>query len=342
MVSETLIDPADTPQDAPGDRPRVRPALTHVPMSSAPLPPLDQHIEPWSGGYEQVGEVSLHVRRTPGEGSETVVYVHGLGGSSTNWTDLAAQLRTRAAGVAVDLPGFGFSEPADGFDFSLAAHAETLGEFVRGLEAGPVHLVGNSMGGAVALLLAARNPELVRTMTLISPAMPDLRPNPRRLSDPRMALAYLPLLGKRVRRQMARLTPRERAEQVINLCFADPSAFSDRRLDELAEEHSARADLKWAAPALAHSTLGIFRAWFARGQASLWSIAPKVEIPALVVWGTEDKVISVRRAVRTAKALPRGRLLVLPRTGHVAQMERPVSVARAVLGLWESVDADRW
>ncbi|SFB51393.1 Pimeloyl-ACP methyl ester carboxylesterase [Amycolatopsis marina] len=337
-MSESVIDSAQTPQGTA----RTRPALTHVPMSTAPLPALDHQTEPWTGGYEQVGQASLHVRRTPGEGSETAVYVHGLGGSSTNWTDLAAQLAPTAAGVAVDLPGFGFSEPAKGFDFSLAAHAETLGDFVQGLDAGPVHLVGNSMGGAVALLLAARRPELVRTMTLISPAMPDLRPDPRRLSDPRMALAYLPLLGKRVRRQLARLTPRERAEQVIKLCFADPSAFPQRRLDELAEEHSARAELAWATPALAHSTLGIFRAWFARGKASLWSVAPTVDVPALVVWGTEDKVISVRRAVRTARSLPRGRLLVLPRTGHVAQMERPVSVARAVLGMWESVDANRW
>jgi pimeloyl-ACP methyl ester carboxylesterase len=338
IVSDALITSAGTSATSP----RSHATLTHVPMSKALLPSVDEHIEPWTGGFEQVGEVSLHVRRTPGADAVTVVYVHGLGGSSTNWTDLAAQLAPTAAGIAVDLPGFGLSEPAGGFDFSLNAHADTLGEFLRGLDNERVHVVGNSMGGAVAMLLAARHPELVRTLTLISPAMPDRRPDPRRLSDPRMALAYLPLLGRRVRRQMAKLTPRQRAEQVINLCYANPARFSDRRLDELAEEHSARAELKWAAPALAHSTLAIFRTWFARGQASLWSIAPTVDVPALVVWGTEDKVISVRRAARTAKSLPRGRLLVLPRTGHVAQMERPVTVARAVLGMWESVDAGRW
>jgi pimeloyl-ACP methyl ester carboxylesterase len=49
-----------------------------------------------------------------------------------------------------------------------------------------VHLVGNSFGGAVALTVAARRPELVRTLTLVSPAMPDLRPDPRRVSDPRL------------------------------------------------------------------------------------------------------------------------------------------------------------
>jgi len=53
------------------------------------------------------------------------------------------------------------------------------------------------------------------------------------------------------------------------------------------------------------------------------------------VWGAQDRLVTVRKALRTARSLPRGRLLVLPRTGHVAQMERPVTVARAVLGMWE-------
>jgi pimeloyl-ACP methyl ester carboxylesterase len=172
--------------------------------------------------------------------------------------------------------------------------------------------------------------------------MPDRRPDPRRLSDPRMALAYLPLVGARVRAQLAALGPRERAAQVIKLCFADPAKFPESRLDELTEEHGARAGFTWAAPAMARSTFGIFRAWSAVGKMSLWSLAPRVQAPTLVVWGRQDRVISVRRAVRTARAIPRARLLVLPRTGHVAQMERPIVVAKAVLGMWEHVEAGNW
>ena len=321
-------------------RPARRAPITHVPLSGATLPALDPRQAPWPGSIETVGGVSLHVRRTPGAGAATAVYVHGLGGSSTNWTDLAALLAPSADGIAVDLPGFGLSEPIAGFDFTLDSHAETLTKFLEGL--GKVHLVGNSMGGAVSLLVAARRPDLVATLTLVSPAMPDRRPDPRRLSDPLMALAYVPLLGRRVRRRLAALSPRERAEQVIKLCFANPDVFPPHRLDELAEEHGARAGLKWAATAMNQSTFGIFRAWFRRGPASLWSAAPLVEAPSLVVWGTDDRVISVRRAARTARALPRGRLLVLPRTGHVAQMERPIAVAKAVLGMWERVEANGW
>jgi len=337
-VSETRSPSPGTPAEAP----RRNSPLTHVPLSATPLPSLDTSIPPWTGGMEEIEGLSLHVRRTPGPDDVCAVYVHGLGGSSTNWTDLAAQLAPFASGVSVDLPGFGFTEPAKGFEFSLDAQVEVLAEFIGSLDAGPVHLLGNSMGGAIALLLAARRPDLVRTLTLISPAMPDLRPDPRRLSDPRMALAYLPFIGRHMRRQLARMGPRERARQVIELCFADPSAFPARRLDELAEEHSRRDSFGWATPALSRATLGIFRTWLGRGPRSLWAAPPKVQAPTLVVWGTADRIITVRRAVRTARLFPRGRLLVLPRTGHVAQMERPVTVAKAVLGMWESVEQDRW
>ncbi|QKV76117.1 alpha/beta fold hydrolase [Amycolatopsis sp. Hca4] len=320
---------------------RARPPLTHVPLSTRALPSLDPVPPPWPAAFEEVGTARLHVRRTPGPDGVPAVYVHGLGGSSTNWTDLAALLAPVAGGTAIDLPGFGYSEPEEGFDFTLQAHADVV---VKHIEAvgGPVHLFGNSMGGAIALLVAAQKPELVKTLTLISPAVPDLRLDPRRLSDPRMAFAYLPLVGARVRAQLAALGPRERAAQVIKLCFADPSRFPESRLDELTEEHGARAGFAWAAPAMARSTFAIFRAWSTLGKASLWSVAPLVRAPTLVVWGREDRVISVKRAVRTARAIPRARLLVLPRTGHVAQMERPVVVAKAVLGMWEHVEAGTW
>ncbi len=318
-----------------------RAPLTHVPLSSRELPSLEPMIPAWPATFEEVGTARLHVRRTPGPDGVPAVYVHGLGGSSTNWTDLAALLAPVAAGTAPDLPGFGSSEPEAGFDFSLQAHAEVVASHIEDVGA-PVHLLGNSMGGAIALLIAERRPELVKTLTLISPAMPDRRPDPRRLSDPRMALAYLPLVGARVRAQLAALGPRERAAQVIKLCFADPSRFPESRLDELAEEHGSRAGFAWAAPAMARSTFAIFRAWSTPGKASLWAAAPRVRAPTLVVWGREDRVISVRRAMRTARVIPKARLLVLPRTGHVAQMERPIVVAKAVLGMWEHVEAGTW
>ena len=161
----------------------------------------------WPGREMTSGGVTLHVRETPGPaGGETAVLVHGLGGSATNWTELAGALSSRMRGLAVDLPGFGRSAPPPGDDYSLGAHADAVLCFLAGLvrDSGPVHLLGNSLGGAVAMMVAARRPELVKTLTLVSPAMPDLRPTPTRLGDKRMVLALLPVVGSRVRAELDR------------------------------------------------------------------------------------------------------------------------------------------
>src|SRR5215207_3999703 len=100
-----------------GDRP-------DVPLADpASLPELDPHQPRWPGREVTSGGVTLHVRETPGPDGVPAVYVHGLSGSATNWTDLAALLSTRAAGTAVDLPGFGLSRPPATRDYSPAGHA---------------------------------------------------------------------------------------------------------------------------------------------------------------------------------------------------------------------------
>lgn len=314
--------------------------LTGVNLSTVDLPPLDNTIEPWPGTFHEVDGHSLHVRETPGPGP-TAVYVHGLGGSATNWTDLAQQLSNHVHGYAIDLPGFGRSEPIPGYDFSLSAHAETVTRFVERLET-PVHLFGNSMGGAISALVAAQRPDLVRTLTLVSPAVPDLRPHLSRVSDPRLPLAYVPFVGRRVRKQLAQLTARERTDQMLRLCFAEPGKVPEHRVEETIRENEERAAQKWAQAALGQSTIGLMRAWFAPRSRSLWNVLPRVEAPTLVVWGVEDKLVTVNKGPRTVKSLRDGRLLVLPRTGHVAQMERPATVARAVLGMWEALDRHTW
>lgn len=320
-----------------------RPPVTFVPMSDVVLPAVDMSIPPWPGKELTSGGVTMHVRVTPGqEGSPTAVYVHGLGGSATNWTDLADQLSGSVSGLAVDLPGFGRSVPPRDFDYSIPAHAEAVARFIRGLDVGPVHLFGNSMGGAISMNVAADHPDIIRTLTLVSPAVPDLRPLTSRMSDPRLAVAYMPLIGASVRRRIASEPYDTRVERLMKLCFAEYDRVPLTRREEAAAELAERERLVWANPALARSTFGLFRSWLVPHTRSMWTLAPRIEAPTLVVWGAADRLVTVRKAPRTARLIPRARLLVLPRTGHVAQMERPGTVARAVLGMWEQVEAGNW
>ncbi|HVH23683.1 MAG TPA: alpha/beta fold hydrolase [Pseudonocardia sp.] len=314
------------------------PAPGDVPLAPATsLPDRDPYRRPWPGRQVTSGGVTLHVRETPGPDDVPAVYVHGLAGSATNWTDLSALLSTRAAGTAVDLPGFGESRPLVSRDYTPAGHADALLCFLAG-RGRPVHLLGNSLGGLVALSVAARRPELVRTLTLVSPAMPDRRLDPRRVSDPRMLLALLPRIGDRARAELAAMSPRTRAEQVIKQCFGDPSCVPEHRLAETMAEIEARALQEWAREAVNRSGLAMFGLWFRR---ELWALAARVQAPTLVIWGDRDRLVAPRLARPTARVL-RARLLMLPGVGHVAQIEAPEPVARGVAGMWDAVAAGRW
>lgn len=312
-----------------------------VPLADpALLPPVDKSVPPWPGRQVSSGGVTLHVRETPGPDGETpAVYVHGLSGSGTNWTDLAAQLSPHARGLALDLPGFGHSRPLQSGHYTPAAHADAVLCFLAGMGR-PVHLLGNSLGGATALRVAARRPELVRSLTLLAPAMPDRRPDPRRTSDPWLALAAIPWLRPRIARRLARVTPRQRVEQMISLCYGDPGVVAEHRIQEAIVEAAERAELPWAGEALWQTTRGMIRGWFT--GTSLWSVATRVTVPTLVLWGGRDRLVSPKLARRTVAALPNGRLHLLPDVGHVPQMERPDLVAQAVLGMWQAIEADRW
>lgn len=303
-------------------------------LSDAPLPPLDQSIRPWPGEPVRLPSTEVYVRRTPpapGSAAEPALYVHGLGGASTNWTDLSALLAGRLAGEALDLPGFGRSGPPPGRNYSLPTQARAVVELVERRGRGPVHLFGNSMGGAISVLVAAVRPDLVRTLTLVSPAMPDLRP--RRGSDVMLPLMLMPGVDRLVARRLRRLRPEARVRALLELCYADPGRVPPNRLAEAAAEVRIRSGQPWATDALARALRGLVAAYLAPGPHSLWRLAGRITAPTLVVWGTEDRLVSVALAPRTARAIPDARLLVLPDIGHTAQLEDPQTVARAFMAL---------
>ena len=202
-----------------------------------------------------------------------------------------------------------------------------------------MHLFGNSLGGAVSTRVAALRPDLVRTLTLISPALPHLAP--RRLADPRLPLLLVPGVSTLLSRKLAQQSPERRARAVLELCFGDPSQILEQRLREAADEVARRNGLVHTQDAFTGSLRGLIAAHLQRGQRNLWVQARSVKAPTLIVWGTEDKLVDVALAPKALGALRHSRLLVLPGVGHVAQMERPETVARAFLALREDADAQR-
>lgn len=308
------------------------------------LPPLNGLVPQWAGHPVRLDGSVVYARPTPPErpDAEPGLYVHGLGGSSTNWTDVAALLAGHLDAVAIDLPGAGRSDPAD--RYTVAAFADRVIRWIEHAGRGPVHLLGNSLGGTITVKVAATRPDLVRTLTLISPALPFL--NPRRSLQGRV----VPLLavpgGERLARRLLTWMPPERlARQVIEACFADPSRVPEQRFLEAIEDIRLRYTVDHYVSSYLRTMRGLVSSFlraYLPGNGSLWATAAAVRAPTLVIGGRQDRLVDVRVAPQTALAIPDSRLLMLDRVGHVAQMEAPRMVARAVVSLLDEVrTADR-
>ncbi|MQA35258.1 alpha/beta fold hydrolase [Modestobacter roseus] len=323
--------------------------MTDARLSESPLPRLARLLPPWSGEMVPVTGGEVFVRSTPWRGPaddaprERALYVHGLGGASTNWTDLAALLAVRFEGHALDLPGFGRSGPPR--RYSIERHAQAVIDVLEWVTARPgpgqgqpVHLVGNSLGGLVSVWVATRRPDLVATLTLISAAMPVYRV-PDAL-DRAITLVLLPGVPSLAERRLSGISPEERVRGLVQTCFGDPSRVPPERLEQVVEEMRERDEQPWAGQALTRSLRGLITSYLRFGRANAWRMARSVRMPALVVTGDRDRLVDPAVAGRLAEVLPDARLQVQPGIGHLAMMEAPEPTARAVLALAEDV-ADR-
>jgi pimeloyl-ACP methyl ester carboxylesterase len=318
-------------------------------LSSVPLPRPESLLPPWPGEDVAVHGGKVFVRYTPwtgpvdgGDGGprERALYVHGLGGASTNWTDLAALLAVRFDGWALDLPGFGRSQPPPSGRYSVRGHVRAVVDVLEhivaqpGEAAGqPVHLLGNSLGGLVSLLVASHRPDLVASLTLISPAMPVYRVPPAFTRA--LLLLLVPGIPSLSERRLAGITPEASVRAMVEICFGDPSRVPRERIEQSVEEMRERASQPWADRALTRSMRGLITSYLRVGAANAWRAARSLRPPTLVVWGSRDRLVDPALAPRLAAAVPDARLLVLEGVGHVAMLESPEPTARAVLGLLE-------
>lgn len=253
----------------------------------------------------------------------TAVLVHGLGGSALNWTDLQPYL-SGVRSVAMDLSGFGYSEPPPDGDYTVAAHAGTVIEVIERLNDGPVHLLGNSMGGAISVVVAARRPDLIRSLTLISPALPQYTAMRGSIHLPVLAL---PAVGERLLDKFLQTDPAWRAQGTVDACFADPSRMSAQRMAESVAEVERRDELPHARDAFLKSLRGLLATYRDSSDQRPWRLAEQVACPTLVLHGRRDKLVDAKGADRATRHFNNVRVVVLPDCGHVAMMEHPEEVA---------------
>jgi pimeloyl-ACP methyl ester carboxylesterase len=314
----------------------VADVIPGVPAGAAP-------IEPWPGSLVSLDAGDVFVRSSPAApGAEPALFVHGLGGSALNWTDLMGLLSDPASErpfgcEAIDLPGFGYSPPPADGDYSLDARAAAVIALIEKRGNWPVHLVGNSLGGAVSTRVAARRPDLVRTLTLISPALPDLRP---RLLPARLAVVTVPGLGRWLLTKMLTMPPAQRVDASIAELYAEPARLAPERRAEAIDEIRRRDALGYATDALLGSARALVAEYAKTGATSLWHEASLVPVPTMVIHGSHDRLVNPALAGRAARTFRNCRVVVLARTGHVAMMERPELVATEMLEFLRAAAGD--
>lgn len=272
---------------------------------------------------------TLHVADFGGSGPP-ILLIHGLGGSWSNWAAVAPALAEVGSVLAVDLPGFGSSPPAA--DYSIDTHVGAATELLEWWGAAGVTVVGNSMGGLVAELLAARAPAgVVRDLVLVAPATPPpLRPGGL---DRRVALRLLgqavPVMGPAALERYVRSTsPRRQLLETLALITADPSSIPADVLEVGVGQSRRRRSMPWAWQAMSASGRDIARRFVDRRGFD--RMIASIPTGALVIQGADDRVVPPAGVMRLADIRPDWDLVVWPGVGHVPMLERPAAFARLV------------
>ncbi len=258
-----------------------------------------------------------------------IVAVHGLAGAAVNWTAIAPRLTRKYRLLAPDLAGHGLTKSA-GRGTDVGSNTTLLHKFTAQVADGPVLLMGNSMGGMIALLEASAAAETVAGLILLDPALPfqPVRPDP--LVTAVFALSAAPVLGPLIARQRRIMPVESMVASTLALCCADASKVPPDIVARHVEVARQRAAMAGDHKDFAHAARSVVEtAGFLRGQAYRRAIR-QVRCPVLVIHGDRDRLVPVASARLAAKAHPEWTLVVLSDVGHVPQLEAPAETASAV------------
>ena len=250
----------------------------------------------------------------PDRAAPPIVLLHGFTGRGESWADHASAFRSAGLRVLTpDLPGHGANQPANPSDYTMEAAAAQLAALLDREKMGPVHLLGYSMGGRLALYFALHAPQWVASLILES-------------ASPGLAMA--PERAARVARDnaLAERIQREGIPAFVAFWESLPLWNSQARLPAAIRQrlHEQR---------LGNAPAGLARSLHSMGtgvQPSLWERLGELSLPVLLLAGAEDaKFVAIARQM--AERIPQARLTVVPRAGHTVHLEQPIAFQDAVL-----------
>lgn len=264
-----------------------------------------------------------------GGNGDMLLMVHGLGGSLANWEAVAPAFTARFRVLALDLPGFGMSQPHA--DFRIATHVSALAQFIEEAGGHPVTLVGNSMGALVCEFVAAAHPGLVSRLVLVAPATPPRLPDDR-LHWPtaaRLLLQAVPGAGEVVGTLLRKkFDPEDLVDLSLRLVTHNPTRVPPDVVESLVDLARVRREYPWAVTALtrsANSTAMVYRK-----PRNFVRMIRSITAPTLVVHGLEDRIVSPTAVEWLCSLRPDWELAQMEDTGHTPQLDAPVRFTKVL------------
>jgi pimeloyl-ACP methyl ester carboxylesterase len=266
------------------------------------------HVDGVRIAYREAGE--------KGSGRRPLVLIHGLAAMSDTWQETIELFGAERRVLALDLPGYGASDKPPG-DYSLAALARAVGLWLDALGMARAIIVGQSMGGAVAVRLCLDRPELVAGLVLVSPAVYQAH---LRSILARLLIGSTGTIGPQLAERIFALGVRSPAllRWRMRVIYGRPEAITGERV---ATYHTMlnQADCQRA-------IIATLKAW---DLAAIERGVKGLRTPSLIIWGTRDRIIRAHFARRLARDLEGSELQMLP-CGHVPQEEMPFEFAALV------------
>jgi len=269
-------------------------------------------------GALSVDGLRLRTHAWPRPGRPRALLLHSVAGHGHWWDWAAPLLAERFDVLALDLRGHGGSEHAPDGAYAFDDHLGDLAGVLGALGGAPPVVIGHSMGGYLAALLASRRPELVAAVVITD-----------------ILTAWPPALSEIARRQAERASPEfpDAAAAAARFRFSPPEEGAPpERVRHLGEAGVIeRRPGAW--------TTAFDRRVFLHPPADPWPFLPRIACPALVLHGEHSAVMSAEACRRAAAAIPRGRAATLPGVRHHLIVEDPERFARVVLDWHASPDA---
>lgn len=270
--------------------------------------------------YVEVRGVQVHVRESGDPSHPPVLLLHGIGRSLEDWQPQHERLADAYRVISVDMPGFGLSQRLPE-SVTLRSLAEgVLGTLDALGEHWPVHVMGNSLGGAVAMQLSTLAPDRVATLTLVNSA------GFGKEVTIALRLLAIPGLGRRLLGAADRAAMR-RTERAL---FFDGAFVTEERIDHavaVAEQPGSAAVFLEAAQAL-----GTLRGVSAGWRSTLLAEVARNPKPTLLVWGDRDLILPSHHLRAARSALPWTQSHVFADCGHMPQLERADEFAELARG----------